>query len=114
MEQDTLSTIYIRLAMVAILVATLVGGYFYVTGLQDRVTSLSEQVQVAEKQRDDARQQVMDITQSKDVVVARQVEAEAAAAKLRADLARARGRVQTVVIPSKCDDALNWLAEELK
>ena len=107
-------TTYIRLAAVGVLALVVVGGYLYVTGLQDAVKALTAEVKTAKDERDAAIGQVQQLTEAKSAVEARQVQAELAARKLRGDLARARGRVQTVTIPTDCDAALNWIAEELK
>jgi hypothetical protein len=109
-----LPTLSIRLLPWLVVLVAALGAYLYVTVLQNKVKDLTEQVEVAEMERAAAKQQVTELTEAKSAVEARQVQAELAARKLRGDLARARGRVQTVTIPTDCDAALNWLAEELK
>lgn len=114
MDEATLSTLYIKLAAGAALLASILGTYFYISHLREKVTSLETQVMDLGTDLALSQEQVRSIAESKAAIEARQQEAEEVNAKLRGDLARARGRVQTIKIPSDCPAALDWLAEELK
>jgi G:T/U-mismatch repair DNA glycosylase len=109
-----LSQLALKLLIGGFLLTSVVGAWVYHKSVVNALERCEEQRSEVQRKLDVAQDQVRSITEAQEEVLARQVLAEETAKKLRGDLARARGRVQTIVIPSECPAALDWLAEELK
>ena len=91
-----------------LVVATVIASIgLYVQHLRSEVTVLTAQLT-------SVTAQLTAVTEDREAVMARQKQAGRQVEKLRSDLAAARGRVETVVIPGDCPAALDWLANELR
>ena len=104
---------YLKYLPHLIVVAALLGAGWWINGMRGTIKEQELQLTMKEEELSVLRAQVLDLTESYKALQARQVTAEEQAKKLREDLAKARGRVRTVTIPSDCSGGLDWFRSEL-
>jgi chromosome segregation ATPase len=102
-----------KLIAYLILAASIAGAMFYVHHLKADIEDLTTKVASVTVERDTALAQVKEITSARDEVAKKQALAETATAQVKAELSKARARVQYVTIPSECPAKLDWLFEQV-
>jgi hypothetical protein len=103
----------VRANLIALAVVLALGGAatWYVLSLRSSVKQLTEEKTTLVVERDRAREQVLSLTTAQDELLAKQALANKATADVKAQLAKARARVQYVQIPVECPAAVDWLVD---
>jgi uncharacterized protein HemX len=103
----------VKLYAALILAALVAAAMWYVHHLKAEAEDLTTKVAAITVERDTALAQVKEITSARDEVAKKQAQAETATAQVKAELSKARARVQYVTIPSECPAKLDWLFDEI-
>ena len=102
-----------RLVAVAVLCIAALGGWFYVSNLRSNLKDCKEKVATLTEDNKKLKNQVLEVTIARDQQQEAVAHATGRIRAIEADLQRARQRVRIVEVPAKCDDALQWLVDEV-
>lgn len=101
----------LKLLPYLVVITAIIGGYFYVTSLQETVAKQEATLREKEEEVNTLRQQVQDLSTQRSTIETALAQAEVERNRIRADLSKALTRLRTQQPPVECKAAVEWAVD---
>lgn len=98
-----------KLIAALVIAGAILGGYLYVTHLQNKVQDLTKELSVEVSRNEVLVTQIKNLTEAKVLVEARAKVAEDTRVKVQADLALTLKKLRSTPVPKECPDQIDFL-----
>lgn len=102
-----------KLVILIIVLGTALGGYIYWRHLTGKVEDLTQKVQVLEATNKKLKEDLDEVTASREAFEKASKNALNTVSELDAELKKRKTDIRYVQVPSNCPDAVQWLVDEV-